>query len=472
MNRRKDPRGYKEGRACPVKRKMQRETLGSRLGFILISAGCAIGIGNVWRFPYLCGQYGGGAFVVIYLFFLVILGLPAMCMEFSVGRAARKSPVRMYQELEPKGSLWHLHGLACLAGNYLLMMFYTTVAGWMLRFFVLECAGTFKGLDSDGVANVFSAELARPGIQVGFMAVIVVLGFFVNMRGLQSGLERITKIMMTLLIVIMVILAVNSMFLPGAREGIAYLLVPDVDRLREGGVWNVVVAAMNQAFFTLSIGIGSMAIFGSYVGREQSLLGESVNVVILDTFVAISSGLIIIPACFAYNVDSTQGPGLIFVTLPMVFNNMPLGRLWGSLFFVFMTFAAFSTVLAVFENIMAMCMDLFGWDRTRAGLFNIAALFLLSLPCALGFNILSGIQPLGEGSTFLDLEDYIVSNFLLPLGALVFVLFCTRKNGWGWENFKAEANAGKGLKVQDWMRVYITWILPLLILFVFIMGLL
>ena len=431
---------------------MQRETLGSRLGFILISAGCAIGIGNVWRFPYLCGQYGGGAFVLVYLFFLAILGLPAMCMEFAVGRAARKSPIRMYQEIEPEGTKWHIHGLFCMAGNYILMMFYTTVAGWMLQYFFQEATGKFEGLDADGVANVFSEGLLNPALQVGFMAVVVVLGFFVNMRGLQSGLERVTKVMMTLLIVIMAVLAINSLFLPGAAEGIRYLLVPDFARMRQQGVWNVVVAAMNQAFFTLSIGIGSMAIFGSYINREQSLLGESVNIVLLDTLVAISSGL-------------------IFITLPNIFNHMPLGRLWGSLFFVFMTFAAFSTVLAVFENIMAMCMDLFGWNRTKTGLVNIVALFILSLPCSLGFNVLSFIQPKGEGSTFLDLEDYIVSNFLLPLGALVFVLFCTRKSGWGWENFKSESDEGEGLKIQDWMRPYVTWVLPILIIFVFIMGL-
>ena len=441
------------------------------MGFILISAGCAIGIGNVWRFPYLCGQFGGGAFVLVYLFFLAILGLPAMCMEFAVGRASRKSPIRMYQELEPEGTKWHIHGLFCMAGNYLLMMFYTTVAGWMLQYFFQEAFGNFKGLDADSVAAVFDSGLKSPVLQVGFMAVIVALGFIVNMRGLQSGLERVTKVMMTALIVIMMILAVNSIFLPGAREGIRYLLVPDFVRMKEQGIWNVIVAAMNQAFFTLSIGIGSMAIFGSYINKEQSLMGESMNIVLLDTMVAISSGLIIIPACFAYKVEPTAGPGLIFITLPNIFNNMPLGRLWGSLFFVFMTFAAFSTVLAVFENIMAMCMDLFGWSRTKTGLVNIVLVFILSLPCSLGFNKLQWIHPMGGESTFLDLEDYIVSNFLLPLGALVFVLFCTRKAGWGWESFKREADEGDGLKVQEWMRFYITWILPLLIIFVFIMGL-
>lgn len=450
---------------------MQRESLGSRLGFILISAGCAIGIGNVWRFPYLCGQYGGGAFVLVYLFFLAILGLPAMCMEFAVGRAAHKSPVHMYQEVEPRGTKWHVHGYFCMAGNYILMMFYTTVAGWMLQYFFQTASGKFEGMDAKAVESVFTDGLLSPGLQVGFMAVVVVLGFLVNMRGLQSGLERVTKVMMTLLIVIMLILAVNSVFLPGAAKGIRYLLVPDFARMRAQGIWTVIVAAMNQAFFTLSVGIGSMAIFGSYINKDQSLLGESVNIVLLDTMVAISSGLIIIPACFAYGVESTAGPGLIFITLPNIFNHMPLGRVWGSLFFVFMTFAAFSTVLAVFENIMAMCMDLFGWSRTKTGLINIVLLFILSLPCALGPNLLSFIEPKGPGSTFLDLEDYIVSNFLLPLGALVFVLFCTRRIGWGWENFKREANEGEGMKVHDWMRPYITWILPILIIFVFIMGL-
>ena len=449
---------------------MQRESLGSRLGFILISAGCAIGIGNVWRFPYLCGQYGGGAFVLVYLFFLFILGLPAMCMEFSVGRASQTSPISMYQKLEPEGSKWHLHGIACLAGNYILMMFYTTVAGWMVQYFFQEIRGTFVGLDPDGVANVFSQSLENPAMQVGFMGIVVLMGCFVNMRGLQAGLERVTKVMMIALIIIMMILAVNSLFLPGASEGIRYLLIPDFKRMQEAGIWNVIAAAMNQSFFTLSVGIGSMAIFGSYIGRERSLFGESVNVVLLDTFVAICSGLIIIPACFAYGVEAGAGPSLIFITLPNIFNNMPLGRVWGSLFFVFMSFAAFSTVLAVFENIMAMCMDLFGWSRFKSGLFNIFAIFIGSLPCALGFNVLSWIQPLGEGTGVLDLEDYIVSNYLLPLGALVFVLFCTRKIGWGWDNFKKEANEGEGMKVHDWMKPYITWVLPVLIIIVFIKG--
>ena len=449
---------------------MQRESLGSRLGFILISAGCAIGIGNVWKFPYLCGQSGGGLFVLVYLFFLIILGLPTMPMEFAMGRASRKSPVRMYQELEPKGSKWHLHGILCMIGNYLLMMYYSTVAGWMLQYFFRTAAGSFENLDADQVAGAFTGGLASPLIQVGCMAIVVALGFFVNSQGLQNGLEKVTKVMMLALLVIMVILAVNSIFLPGAGEGLKFYLLPSLKRAKEVGIFQVIASAMNQAFFTLSIGIGSMAIFGSYIGRDQALLGESVNVVILDTFVAICSGLIIFPACFAYGVQPDSGPGLIFITLPNIFNHMALGRLWGSLFFVFMTFAAFSTVLAVFENIMAMCMDQFGWTRKQSGLYNAIAMTILSLPCALGFNVWSFIQPLGEGSSVLDFEDLIVSNYILPIGAFIFVLFCTTRYGWGWDNFVKEADEGNGLKVQKWMRPYMTFILPLIVILVFILG--
>ena len=449
---------------------MQRENLGSRLGFILISAGCAIGIGNVWKFPYLCGQSGGGIFVLVYLFFLIILGLPAMTMEFAMGRASRKSPVRMYQELEPKGSKWHLHGYLCLVGNYLLMMYYTTVAGWMLQYFVRTAAGSFEGLSAEEVAGAFTGGLSDPVIQVGCMAIVVVLGFWVNSQGLQNGLEKVTKVMMMALLVIMVILAVNSIFLPGAGEGLMFYLLPSSERAGEIGIFQVIVNAMNQAFFTLSIGIGSMAIFGSYIGRDRALMGESVNVIILDTFVAICSGLIIFPACFAYGVQPDSGPGLIFITLPNIFNNMPLGRLWGSLFFVFMSFAAFSTVLAVFENIMAMGMDLFGWSRKQSGLFNAIVMFILSVPCALGFNVWSFIQPLGEGSSVLDFEDLIVSNYILPIGAFVFVLFCTSRYGWGWDNFVKEADEGDGMKVQKWMRPYVTYVLPLIVILVFILG--
>ena len=449
---------------------MQRESLGSRLGFLLLSAGCAIGIGNVWKFPYLCGQSGGGIFVLVYLFFLIILGLPAMTMEFAMGRASRKSPVKMYQELEPEGSKWHLHGYLCMVGNYLLMMYYTTVAGWMLQYFARTAMGSFTGLDADQVASAFTGGLANPAIQVGCMAIVVALGFFVNSQGLQNGLEKVTKIMMIALLVIMVVLAVNSIFLHGAKEGLKFYLLPSAERAKEIGIFQVAVNAMNQAFFTLSIGIGSMAIFGSYIDRERTLMGESVNVIILDTFVAICSGLIIFPACFAYGVEPNSGPGLLFITLPNIFNNMPMGRLWGSLFFVFMTFAAFSTVLAVFENIMAMCMDQFGWSRRKSGLMNALILFVLSLPCALGFNLWSFLQPLGEGSSVLDFEDLIVSNYILPIGAFLFVVFCTARFGWGWDNFVKEADQGKGMKVQSWMRPYVTYILPLIVILVFVLG--
>ncbi len=450
---------------------MERETLGSRLGFILISAGCAIGIGNVWKFPYLVGQNGGGAFVLIYLFFLIVLGMPVMAMEFSMGRAARKSPVRLYQELEPKGSKWHIHGYAAMAGNFLLMMFYTTVAGWMLQYFLLTAQGKFEGLDPDAVGGLFGEILASPVRQVGAMAIVVVIGFLVCSRGLQNGLERVTKVMMMLLLVIMVILAVNSIFLDGAKEGLAFYLKPDFGRMQEIGIATVITSAMNQAFFTLSLGIGAMAIFGSYIDKQQSLLGEALNVSLLDTFVAIVSGLIIIPACFAYGVEPGSGPGLIFITLPNIFNHMPMGRVWGSLFFIFMSFAAFSTVLAVFENIMACVMDLTGWTRGKTGAVCLVIVFLLSLPCALGYNLWSNIQPLGEGTTVLDLEDFLVSNILLPLGSLIFVLFCTSKKGWGWENFVSEANEGKGLKMKHWMRGYMTYVLPVIVAFILIWGL-
>ncbi|HAB94620.1 MAG TPA: sodium-dependent transporter [Lachnospiraceae bacterium] len=449
---------------------MQREKLGSRLGFILISAGCAIGIGNVWKFPYLCGQSGGGIFVLVYLFFLIILGLPAMTMEFAMGRASKKSPVKMYQELEPKGSKWHLHGILCMVGNYLLMMYYSTVAGWMLQYFVRTAIGSFENLNSEQVAEAFGAGLANPALQVGCMAIVVFLGFFVNAQGLQNGLEKVTKVMMIALLVIMVILAVNSIFLPGAGKGLEFYLLPSVERASEIGIFQVIANAMNQAFFTLSIGIGSMAIFGSYIDKDQALMGESINVILLDTFVAICSGLIIFPACFAYNVQPDSGPSLIFITLPNIFNNMKMGRLWGSLFFVFMTFAAFSTVLAVFENIMAMCMDQFGWSRKKAGYLNILIMLVLSLPCALGFNVLSGIQPLGPGSSILDFEDLLVSNYILPIGAFLFVLFCSSRYGWGWDNFVREANEGKGAKVREWMRPYVTYVLPFIVILVFILG--
>ena len=451
---------------------MGRDKLGSRLGFILLSAGCAIGIGNVWKFPYVVGQNGGGLFVLIYLFFLVILGIPVLTMEFSIGRAAQKSPAKMYEQLEPKGSKWHLHGKVSLIGCYLLMMFYTTVAGWMLKFFVSTASGEIVGMDTAAVENHFNVDvLGDPVSLIVYMGIVVAIGVAVCLIGVQNGLETVTKIMMLALLAIMVVLAINSFTLPGGAEGLSFYLMPDLSVIEKVGITNILVSAMNQAFFTLSIGMGSMAIFGSYIGKDRSLLGESVNVAMLDTFVAVASGLIIFPACSAYGVDVTSGPKLLFITLPNIFNNIPLGRLWGSLFFVFMSFAALSTVLAVFECIIANTMDLWGLSRKKACIINGILLFLLSVPCCLGFNVLSSFQPLGAGSTILDLEDTAVSNFILPLGSLVFILFCVTKKGWGWDNFVNEANTGKGLKIKRFMKGYMTYVLPVLVMFVFIMGL-
>lgn len=449
----------------------QREQLGSRLGFILLSAGCAIGIGNVWKFPYMVGQYGGGAFVLIYLFFLVILGIPVMTMEFAMGRAGQRSPARLYQQLEPKGSKWHLHGYVAMAGNYILMMFYTSVAGWMLDYFVRTAGGQFVGADTDGVAAQFSQMLGDPLRMTLFMGIIVVLGFLVCSFSLQKGLERITKWMMVALLVIMVALAINSVCTAGGSQGLRFYLVPDLARMKKVGIGNVVAGAMNQAFFTLSLGIGAMAIFGSYIGKERALMGESARVAALDTLVALCSGLIIFPACFAYGVQPDSGPSLIFITLPNIFNHMPLGRVWGSLFFVFMSFAAFSTVLGVFENIVSCTMDLSGWSRKKACLFNGILMLLLSMPCVLGFNVLSKFQPLGPGTGVLDLEDFVVSNLLLPLGSLIFIFFCTSRYGWGWKDFTKEANTGKGLKVQRWMRGYMCYVLPVLVAVILVLGL-
>ena len=449
---------------------MQRERLGSRLGFILLSAGCAIGIGNVWKFPWMVGQYGGGAFVLFYVIFLLILGLPIMTMEFAVGRASQKSPVRAYQVLEKPGSRWHIHGYLAMIGNYLLMMFYTTVCGWMLHYFYLTAAGRFVGATTEQVGAVFGEMLSRPGVMAGCMIAVVVIGFLINSFGLQGGLERVTKVMMIALLAIMVVLAVNSIRTPGSGEGLRFYLIPDFGRMAETGVANVVVGAMNQAFFTLSLGIGAMAIFGSYIGKGRALMGEAVNVAVLDTFVAFTAGLIIFPACFAFNVSPDSGPNLIFVTLPNIFNHMAGGRLWGSLFFVFMAFAAFSTVLAVFENIMSCCMDLTGWSRKKTAAINIVLMILLSMPCVLGFNVWSGFQPFGPGSNVLDLEDFLVSNLWLPLGSLVYLLFCTSRYGWGWKNFQNEANDGGGIKVRDGIRFYVSYILPLIVLVIFVLG--
>ncbi len=450
----------------------EREKFGSRLGFILISAGCAIGLGNVWRFPYIVAEYGGAAFILIYLAFLVILGLPIMTMEFSVGRASQQSVARSFDVLEPKGSKWHLFKFVGMAGNYLLMMFYTTVSGWMLLYLLKMARGDFAGLDSVGVSAEFGEVLAQPWTLVIFMAIVVLIGLSICSLGLRNGVERITKVMMALLIVTMVILAVRSITLPGAGEGLRYYLVPDFQRMVDKGIGEVLFAALGQAFFTLSIGMGSMAIFGSYINKDRRLLGESINITLLDTVVAFMAGLIIIPACFAYNVDLATGPSLIFETLPNVFNGMPLGQLWGALFFLFMCFAALSTVVAVFENILSFAMDQFGWSRKKACAVNLAAIFLLSLPCALGFNVLSGFTPLGAGSNVLDLEDFLVSNNILPLGSLVYVLFCATRKGWGWDNFLEEANSGEGVRFPGgkFMRCYCKYAIPLIVLYILVQG--
>ena len=451
---------------------MKRESLGSRLGFILISAGCAIGIGNVWRFPYVVGQNGGGIFVLIYLLFLAIMGIPVMTMEFAMGRAARTSPARLYHELAPSGSPWRLHSYFAVAGNVILMMFYTSVTAWMVRYFVYTMRGDFVGLDASAVSDRFGEMLSEPWTMVAFVAGVIVVGFLVCSFGVQKGLERISKPMMLALLVIMIVLGINSLTLDGAGEGLSFYLLPSLSNIKEIGIIHVVRDAMNQAFFTLSVGIGSMAIFGSYIGKERSLLGESVNIAALDTFVAIFSGIIIFPACFTYGTEVGAGPSLIFETLPNVFNRMPLGRLWGSLFFVFLTFAAMSTVFAVFENIISCTSDLFGWSKKKSCIIDCIALIVLSLPCVFGYNLLSGFTPFGKNSSVLDLEDFIVSNVLLPLGSLVFVFFCTSRYGWGWEKFVAEANEGKGLKVATWMRPYMTFVLPVLVVALFVLGIL
>ncbi len=451
---------------------MERERLGSRLGFILLSAGCAIGIGNVWKFPWMVGQNGGGIFVLIYLFFLVIFGVPILTMEFSVGRAAQKSVVKLYQQLERPGTKWHYHGVFAMIANYLLMMFYTTVAGWILQYFVDTARGKFEDADATKVSEIFGEMLASPKTMTVYMVVVVIVGFAVCAMGLQNGIERITKVMMLALIVLIIVLAVNSITLDGAAEGLKFYLVPNVKSMKEVGIVKVIVSAMNQSFFTLSLGIGSMAIFGSYLNKDRALMGEAINVSVLDTFVAFTSGLIIFPACSSFGVSVNAGPALIFETLPLVFNNIPLGRLWGSLFFVFLSFAALSTVFAVFENIMSCTMDLTGWSRRKTAIVNGIAMLFLSLPCVLGFNVLSSFEPLKAGNTVMDLEDFLVSNLLLPIGSLIFVIFCVNKRyGWGFENFENEANQGKGVKVQKWMRGYMTYVLPIIVLVLFVMGL-
>ncbi len=445
---------------------MEREKLGSRLGFILLSAGCAIGVGNVWKFPWMAGQYGGGAFVLIYLVFLVILGLPVMTMEFSLGRASQSSPVMLYQKLQKPGQKWHLHGYAALIANFLLMMFYSSVTGWILYYFVSFISGNMTGITNEQSQSLFGSMLSSPAVTVGFMAIVVVLGFLILSVGLQNGVERVTKYMMILLLFLMVVLAVNSFTLPGAKEGLTFYLKPDLSKV-DG---NVIVGAMNQAFFTLSLGIGSMAIFGSYIGKERALMGESKNILILDTFVAIVAGLIIFPACFTFDVEPGAGPSLLFVAMAKVFNNMTGGRWWGSLFFMFMFFAAMSTIIAVFENILACVRELTGWGRKKACIICGVAILILSLPCALGFNLWSEFVPFASGSSVLDLEDFLVSNCFLPIGALCYVLFCVTKKGWGFKSFMAEANTGEGMKVKKWMKPYMTFVLPAIIVFVFIIG--
>ena len=449
----------------------QRENFASRLGFILVSAGCAVGIGNVWRFPTVTGQNGGGVFVLFYLLFLVLMGVPVLTMELAVGRAGHNSAVKASKALEPKGTKWHLHGWVCMVGCALLMMYYTTVAGWMLDYFFKFLTGRFTGLAPDASAQVFSDALANPGEQVLWMVVITVLGFLVCQKGLQGGLEHIGKWMMGALLVLILVLVAHSFVLPGVKEGLAFYLLPDWQRAREQGLGNVITAAMNQSFFTLSLGIAAMEIFGSYMDRRFTLTGEAVRICVLDTFVAICAGLIIFPACFSFGISPDAGPSLIFITLPSVFINMIGGRIWGTLFFLFMTFASFSTVIAVFENLIASCMDNFGRDRRKTCLIGCIALILLGLPCALGYNAWSFIQPMGAGSTVLDFEDFLVSNLLLPGGSLVYLLFCVTRWGWNFDNYLAECNTGSGFKMPHWLKNYFRFVLPVLILVILVQGL-
>ena len=451
----------------------KRETFSSRLGFVLISAGCAIGLGNVWRFPYITGQYGGAAFVLLYLLFLVILGLPVMVMELSVGRASQRSIALSFQALEPRGTKWHWYSYCGLAGNYLLMMFYTVIAGWLLYYVVKVLRGDFMGLDAEGVGAEFTELMGQPVIMTVFMAVVVIGSMLVCLQGLRNGVERVNKVMMLALLALLVVLAVNSLTLEGAGEGLRFYLQPNFHNLMYNaeGNWilgEAVFAAMGQSFFTLSLGMGSISIFGSYIGKEHRLAGEGLRIGVLDTCVAFTSGLIIFPACFAFGVSPGEGPSLIFVTLPNIFNHMAFGRVWGALFFIFLFFAAVSTVIAVFENILAFCMDKWGWSRRKAAGVNLVGILVLSMPCILGYSVWADVHPLGMDIS--SLEDFIVSNNLLPLGSLLYVLFCTRRSGWGWDNFLAEANTGDGIRFPKWVRPYITWVLPLIILFILVMG--
>ena len=451
---------------------MEREKFGSRLGFILVSAGCAIGLGNVWKFPYMCGQYGGAAFILIYLLFLAILGFPIMVCEFSVGRASQKSCATSFKVLEPEGTRWHEYSYIGMAGNYLLMMFYATVAGWMLYYFWRSLSGEFTttSLSTEQISDKFNDLLQSPATLTFWMILAVILAFGICSLGVQKGVEKVTKIMMLLLLGLIVILAVHSTLLPGAGEGIRFYLVPDFHNMLEKGIGNVIFGAMSQAFFTLSIGMGSMAIFGSYLDKSRSLTGEALSITILDTFVALMAGLIIIPACFAYGIEPDAGPSLIFITLPNIFNQMTGGRIWGSLFFLFLSFAALSTVIAVFENIISFAIDLWGWSRKKAVIVNILAIIVLSMPCVLGYNLLSGFHPLGSGTTIMDLEDFLISSNVLPLGSLVYVMFCTTRYGWGFQNFLTEADAGNGLRFPHQLRWHMTYIIPVVVVFIYLKG--
>ena len=451
----------------------KRETFSSRLGFVLISAGCAIGLGNVWRFPYITGKYGGAAFVLLYLLFLVILGLPVMVMELAVGRASQRSIALSFQRLEPKGSKWHWYSYVGFAGNYLLMMFYTVIAGWLLYYFVKMLRGDFAGLDAQAVAGQFVELMGAPGVMTLYMVIVVCIGMLVCAQGLRNGVERVNKIMMVCLLALMVVLAVNSVMLEGAGEGLRFYLQPNFHNLvyDAEGSWilgEVVFAAMGQAFFTLSLGIGAIAIFGSYIGKEHRLAGEALRIGVLDTCVAFVAGLIIFPACSAFGVSTGEGPSLVFITLPNIFNAMPMGRLWGAAFFLFLSFAALSTVIAVFENIISFTMDRWRMSRKKAVLINFAGVLVLSMPCVLGCSLWSGFTVLGMDIS--GIEDFLVSQNILPLGSLLYVLFCTSKRGWGWDRFLAEANQGDGLAFPKGVRFYVSYILPLIVLFIFVMG--
>ncbi|MBQ0058716.1 MAG: sodium-dependent transporter [Lachnospiraceae bacterium] len=451
---------------------MEREKFSSRLGFILVSAGCAVGLGNVWKFPYMCGKFGGAAFILIYLIFLAILGLPIIICEFSVGRASQKSIATSYKELEPEGTRWHMMGYLGAVGNYVLMMFYTMVCGWMLYYFCKAISGSFTSvpLSVDEVAGQFTGMLDSTATLTIFTFITIILSFGICALGVQKGVEKITKVMMICLLALIAVLAIHSLTLPGSGEGVRFYLVPDFQAMKDNGIMNVVFGALSQAFFTLSIGIGSMAIFGSYLDKKRSLAGEALSITLLDTFVAIMAGLIIIPACFAFGIEPDAGPSLIFITLPNIFNQMAGGHIWGTLFFLFLSFAALSTVVAVFENIVSFGIDLFGWSRKKTVTINIIAMAILVMPCVLGFNVLAGIQPLGAGSNIMDLEDFLVSSNLLPIGSLIYVMFCTSKNGWGWNNFRNEVNTGEGRRFPEGIRWYMTYIIPIVITVIYLKG--